>query len=63
MIDQAAIEARKADLLAQQQALLDQLNAVMGAVQDCDYWLGVLAKRAERSDGPYTLPVSGKVKP
>lgn len=38
-MDRDAILARMADLEAQRQAALDQLNAIMGAIQDCEYWL------------------------
>jgi hypothetical protein len=37
------IEQRKAELLATREQLQANLNAVAGAIQDCDYWLAQLA--------------------
>ena len=42
MIDRLAIEERRAALEAQRVALEGQINAVLGAIQDCDYWLAQL---------------------
>ena len=33
------IEKRKAELLQQIEQVKNQYNALLGAVQDCDYWL------------------------
>lgn len=42
---QEAIEQRKANLLA-------DLNATIGALQDCEYWLGVLEKQPTEQEKP-----------
>ena len=42
MIDRPAIEERRAALEVQRAALEGQINAVLGAIQDCDYWLAKL---------------------
>ena len=44
VIDMQAIEARIAELVKQEQALRADLNAVMGALQDCGYWKAMLEK-------------------
>ena len=49
MIDRPAIEERRAALEVQRAALEGQINAVLGAIQDCDYWL---AKLDETPVGP-----------
>ena len=36
------VVARKAALEAQRDKLLSDLNAVYGAIQDCEHWLSVL---------------------
>jgi hypothetical protein len=41
------IQARIAQLEAQRVELIAQVNATMGAIQDCTYWLGQVAKAAE----------------
>jgi hypothetical protein len=52
------IEARKAELLQTQEQLKANLNAVAGALQDCDYWLAQMA--AEELKAPE--PQEGKQK-
>tara|TARA_R110000868_G_scaffold410205_2_gene697602 strand:- start:1017 stop:1184 length:168 start_codon:yes stop_codon:yes gene_type:complete len=37
-ISQENIQARIAELVKQEQALRADLNAVLGAIQDCAYW-------------------------
>lgn len=39
MIDEAKINARLEELKAQADTLRGNLNAVGGAIQDCEYWL------------------------
>lgn len=44
VISKEAIEARIAELVKQEQALRADLNAVVGALQDCGYWKAMLEK-------------------
>jgi hypothetical protein len=37
------IEARKAELIAARDEALAGFNAIVGAINDCDYWLAQLA--------------------
>ena len=55
------LEKRKQELLSQQQQFVTQYqqaqanaNAVNGAIQDCDFWIGVL--KAQAADQAATLP-------
>lgn len=41
-----ALEARKNELLAQQNQFVANTHAISGAIQDCDYWISQL-KQAE----------------
>ena len=41
------VEARKQALVAQKTQLVAQVHAVLGAIEDCDYWLAELAKPQE----------------
>ena len=43
-IDKETIEARIAELIKREQALRADLNAVIGAIQDCNYWKAALEK-------------------
>lgn len=45
-MDIAAIEARKQDLLAQQARVVADLNAITGALQDCEYWYNQIVEEA-----------------
>ena len=40
MMDKAAIEQRLAGLMAARDEMLAKLNAQMGAIEDCKWWLG-----------------------
>lgn len=40
------LQKRKQELIAQQQQLVANANALNGALQDCDYWIGVLQAQA-----------------
>jgi len=42
VITREQIEARRAELDSQRAALEGQINAVLGAIADCDYWLSQL---------------------
>ena len=44
VISREAVEARIADLSKREQALRADLNAVIGALQDCGYWRAQLEK-------------------
>ena len=39
-MDKAAIETRLAGLIAARDEMLAKLNAQIGAIEDCKYWLG-----------------------
>lgn len=51
MITRAAILQRKETLQHDQEQMIANLNAIVGALQDCDYWLAELDK-AERKEQP-----------
>ena len=44
MISKEVIEARLAELIKREQALRADLNAVVGAIQDCGDWKAILEK-------------------
>jgi hypothetical protein len=43
------LEKRKLELKAQQEQFVASANAVNGALQDCDYWIGVLKAAAAKT--------------
>jgi hypothetical protein len=43
-ITKDAINSRVAELVKKEQELRSELNAVIGAIQDCGYWLAQLDK-------------------
>jgi hypothetical protein len=45
------VEARRAALEAQRVELIAQVNATMGAIQDCDYWLAQLPPAQAQPEG------------
>ncbi len=49
MITRETIEARLAELRAQREQMIANLNAIGGAIQDCEFWLSELEK-AEETD-------------
>lgn len=50
MITRAVIEARLEQLRAEVEQIRANLHAYEGAIQDCEYWLGVLtADEAEET--------------
>lgn len=63
MISKTDLEERKKDLLAQKERIMqisetfkanfqksiDDLNAIVGAIQDTDYWLNVIEKRCDNA--------------
>ncbi len=55
-ITKAAIEERKLDLLKQADRLKADLNAAVGAFQDCEYWLARLEQPEKAA--PALSPVS-----
>lgn len=48
-MDIESITKRKAELVAQREQLVGNVNALTGAIQDCDYWL---EQSAEEGDNP-----------
>jgi hypothetical protein len=45
-MDKETITKRKQELLATREQFLANANAVLGAIQDCDFWLSELDKAA-----------------
>jgi chaperonin cofactor prefoldin len=43
-ISKETINSRVAELVKREQELRSELNAVVGAIQDCGYWLAFLDK-------------------
>jgi hypothetical protein len=41
------IEKRMSELVAAKEKLVADLNAVSGAIQDCEYWLAKLAEKEQ----------------
>ncbi len=39
MVTKDSVVARKAELEQQRQNVIGNLNAIAGALQDCDYWI------------------------
>uniref|UniRef100_A0A6M3IEM1 Uncharacterized protein n=1 Tax=viral metagenome TaxID=1070528 RepID=A0A6M3IEM1_9ZZZZ len=56
MITREAIEARLADLRAQREQLVGNLNAFNGAIQDCEFWLAEVDKAEQDGDAITTNP-------
>jgi hypothetical protein len=52
------IEARKAQLIQIRDETLSSFNAIVGAINDCDYWLAQLEAEALKAPEPQ----KGKVK-
>jgi hypothetical protein len=50
------LEQRKKDLQAQQQQFVANANAINGAIQDCDYWIGQLKAAATAAATPALEP-------
>lgn len=46
-ITKEAIEKRRAQLLADHQQAIATIQAIGGAIQDCDYWLQLLETEAK----------------
>jgi hypothetical protein len=44
VVSKEAINSRVAELVKKEQELRSELNAVIGAIQDCGYWLAQLDK-------------------
>ena len=49
------IEARKAALEAQRDQMLASLNATIGAINECDYWLAQLAAETLKVSAPLEM--------
>lgn len=54
MISLEMLEKRKAELERERDGVFAQFQAYGGAIQDCDYWIGLLKKGDEP---PLTLPL------
>jgi hypothetical protein len=52
MMDHETILKRKAELTAQREQLIGNVNALAGAIQDCDFWLEQLAGEGQPSPSP-----------
>jgi len=42
------VQARKGQLIQRKEQLNADLNATIGAIQDCEYWQGVLEKQEDQ---------------
>ena len=51
-MDKAAIEQRLTGLIAARDEMLAQLNAQLGAIEDCKWWL----EQVGESDSPTSTP-------
>lgn len=49
-MDKEAIEQRRNELKGQLEQVQANGNALLGAIQDCDYWLAQLAAKSESAD-------------
>ena len=47
MISKEIIEKRKADLIQGMEQKRAEMNAMVGAIQDCDYWISQLEHEEE----------------
>jgi hypothetical protein len=47
VISKEIINSRVAELIKKEQELRSELNAVVGAIQDCGYWMAILDKSDE----------------
>ena len=47
MMSKELIEKRKTDLIQGLEQKRAEMNAFVGAIQDCDYWLSELSKTVE----------------
>jgi len=57
-----AVLKRKADLEAQRTQLISNVNAISGAIQDCDYWAELIDKKEnELFDAAVPPPVDETV--
>ena len=50
MITKDSINSRAAELVKREQELRSELSAVIGAIQDCGYWLAQVDKPYEALD-------------
>ena len=47
-VTQELLEKRIAALIADREQLVATLNATAGAIEDCEYWLGVIKEGAAK---------------
>lgn len=47
-ITKEAVEKRRAELQANYQQAIANAQAIGGAIQDCEYWLALLEKEADK---------------
>ena len=62
-MNKASVEARKEDLQRQREQLVANINAVVGALQDCDYWLSVIEEEERQAANVTVQPPSVPVDP
>ena len=51
MITLEMVATRKATLLRELEVARNTMNAIMGALQDCEYWLSQLQGHKEQEEG------------
>lgn len=56
VIDQKAVAARLLELREQLERTRANMNAISGAIQDCEFWLQFLAEAPQVSEGPEPGP-------
>jgi hypothetical protein len=56
MITLEMVVIRKAALLKDLEQTRNTMNAIMGALQDCEYWLAQLQKLKEQEEGETPPP-------
>ena len=50
-MDVASVQARMKTLAADREQLVANINALNGAIQDCEFWLAELKSQEEAGDG------------
>lgn len=50
MITKSQVESRKAQLITDRDKLAMNISAYSGAIEDCDFWLEVLASKEDKGE-------------
>jgi hypothetical protein len=51
VIDKGMVETRRTALVQQRDDLIGQVNACLGAIQDCEYWITQIEAQASKTQG------------